>query len=137
MALSLKKIICAVDFSPVADAVVHYAAEMHCKATEIIVLHVAPEEEKAKGVHGIHLHEFSRYSTILAESGAKSHFVVVHGDAAQSILNYSREHNAEMILIGSHGHSAITRLLVGSTAEAVMRNAPCAVVVLKTPDINK
>jgi universal stress protein A len=137
MAIHIKKIICAVDFSAVSDTVIHYAAEMHCTATELTVLHVAPEEEKQKGLHGMHLHEFSRYSDILAEQRVNSRFTVRHGEPATGILDYAREHEADMILLGSHGSTSIARLLVGSTTETVMRNALCPVVVLKTPDNNK
>ncbi|MEI6847646.1 MAG: universal stress protein [Chlorobiaceae bacterium] len=137
MAISLKKIICAVDFSIVSDAVIHYAAEMHGTNMELIVLHVASEGEKNKGLHGIHLSEFSRYSDILQKYRVKSRFAILYGEPAICILNYAAEHEADMILIGSHGTKAIGRLLVGSTAESVMRNAHCPVVVMKIPDNNK
>jgi nucleotide-binding universal stress UspA family protein len=134
MTVPLKKIICAVDFSTVSDAVVRYAAEMHCTGTELIVLYVAPEEEKNKGLHGVHLLEFSRYSAILEQHRANSRFAVQYGEPSACILGYAAELDADMILLGSHGITAISRLLVGSTAEAVLRNSHFPVVVLKLPD---
>jgi nucleotide-binding universal stress UspA family protein len=134
MTVPLKKIICAVDFSIVSDAVVRYAAGMHCTGTELIVLYVAPEEAKNKGLQGVHLHEFSRYSEILEQHRANSRFAVHYGEPPACILDYAAELDADMILLGSHGSTAISRLLVGSTAETVLRNAPCPVVVLKIPD---
>ncbi|WP_076791837.1 universal stress protein [Chlorobium sp. KB01] len=136
MASTLKKIICAVDFSAVSDAVVRYAAEMHSAGRELIVLHVAAEEDKKKGLHGMHLHEFSRYSDILEQHSSDCRFALQHGEPASCILDYSAEQQADMILLGSHGTTSITRLLVGSTAETVMRHAHCPVMVLKTPDNN-
>lgn len=71
---------------------------------------------------------------MLSQYNAHAIFTVQYGDPAAGILVYAKEHNADMILLGSHGTTAITRLLVGSTAETVMRHAPCPVVILKTPD---
>ncbi|NHQ59586.1 universal stress protein [Chlorobium sp. BLA1] len=134
MTRTLKKIICAVDFSACSDAMISYAAEMGCKETELIILHIAPENEQNKGFHGMHLHEFSRYSNILELHGSNIRFALQHGDPAAGILGYAAEQQADMIMLGSHGSTALTRLLVGSTAETVMRQAECPVMVMKTPD---
>ncbi len=132
----MTKIICAVDFSASSDAVVHYAAAMQCANTEIIVLYVVPGEEHETGLFRMHLHEFSRYSDMLSENRARARFTVEHGEPAAVILRYAKEHHADLIMLGSHGTTAIARLLVGSTAEAVLRHATCPVVILKTPDNN-
>lgn len=131
-----KKIICAVDFSASSDAVVHYAASMHCCDAELIVLSVVPRGERENGMLRKQLHEFSRYSDILSENKALALFTLEHGEPAAAILNYAKEHHVDMIILGSHGTTAIARLLVGSTAEAVLRHAACPVVILKTPDNN-
>ena len=136
MEIPLKKIICAVDFSAASDAVVRYAAAMHCSCAELMVLYVASGTESEDGMLRKHLHEFSRYSDMLSDYKAHAHFTVQHGEPAAAILNYAREHHANMIILGSHGNTAIARLLMGSTAESVMRHAPCPVVILKTPDNN-
>jgi len=136
MTMRLKKIICAVDFSAGADAVVRYAAAMHCKGSELIMLYVSPEESENGEMLRKHLHEFSRYSDILSRKSARGVFIILHGEPSQEILGYAKEHKPDLIVIGSHGSTAIARLLVGSTAETVMRKATCPVVILKTPENN-
>ena len=136
MELPLKKIICAVDFSPASDAVVRYAAAMHGSCAELMVLYVAHGTENKDGMLRKHLHEFSRYSDMLSSNKVRALFTVLHGEPAAAILNYAKEHHADMIILGSHGKTAIARLLMGSTAESVMRHALCPVVILKTPDNN-
>jgi nucleotide-binding universal stress UspA family protein len=42
----------------------------------------------------------------------------------------AHEWRAALIVLGTHGRSGVTRLLLGSTAEAVLRHAPCPVVVV-------
>lgn len=136
MVMPLKKIVCAVDFSAASDAVVRYASALHCTGAEIMVLYVAPGEEHEDGMLRQHLHEFSRYSDMLSLNRVQALFTVQYGEPAATILNYARERHADMIILGSHGNTAIARLLVGSTAESVMRHAVCPVVILKTPDNN-
>ena len=136
MGTPLKKIICAVDFSPLSDSVVQYAATMHPSGAKLIVLYVAPEElkeNKEEEMLRLHLHEFSRYSDMLSQHRVHALFTIQHGEPAAGIIGYAEEQKADMIVLGSHGNTAIARLLMGSTAETVMRKAPCSVVILKTP----
>lgn len=53
------------------------------------------------------------------------------GKPADEIVSAAREWNADLIVIGSHGRSGVSRLVLGSTAESVLRHAPCPVVVVK------
>ena len=59
--------------------------------------------------------------------------VIVHGDAASEIVRVARERNADLIVISSHGRTGLGRILFGSTAESVVRHAPCPVLVVKPP----
>ncbi len=54
-----------------------------------------------------------------------------HGPAAGSILDAAVRHQAELIVLGASGRSAITRLLIGSVAERVAHDAPCSVLVVR------
>lgn len=55
---------------------------------------------------------------------------IPHGSPGLEIVKAAKEWQADLIVIGSHGRRGITRALVGSVAEAVMRHAPCPVVVV-------
>lgn len=50
------------------------------------------------------------------------------------IINYSREHDISLIVMGTHGRGAIAQILLGSTTEKVVRKAPCAVMTVRAPD---
>ena len=56
---------------------------------------------------------------------------VVLGEPAHGIANFAEEKKAELIVIPSHGRTGITRLLIGSVAERVVRLAHCPVLVLR------
>ncbi|HEY2415518.1 MAG TPA: universal stress protein [Pirellulaceae bacterium] len=59
------------------------------------------------------------------------HTAVLMGEPAHGIANYAQEKNIELIVIPSHGRTGITRLLIGSVAERVVRLAHCPVLVLR------
>ena len=55
------------------------------------------------------------------------------GNPAEEILAFADSENVDMIVIGSHGRTGLSRLLLGSIAEAVVRGAKCPVLTVKQP----
>jgi len=53
------------------------------------------------------------------------------GKPSEEILDLATEVGADLILVGTHGHSGLERLVVGSTAERVVRHAGCPVLVVR------
>jgi nucleotide-binding universal stress UspA family protein len=53
------------------------------------------------------------------------------GHPAEEIVAAAKAWSADLIVIGSHGRGALSRVLLGSVAEAVMRHAPCPVLVAR------
>jgi nucleotide-binding universal stress UspA family protein len=56
--------------------------------------------------------------------------LIVTGQPAATILSWAAVKHVQLIIVGSHGRSGITRFLMGSVAERVLREAPCAVLVV-------
>ncbi len=54
------------------------------------------------------------------------------GKAFYEINQYAREAKMDLIIIATHGHTGIEHALFGSTAEKVVRKAPCPVLVVRT-----
>jgi nucleotide-binding universal stress UspA family protein len=54
------------------------------------------------------------------------------GDPASEILRVAQETHADLIVMGTHGRTGMGRLLMGSVAEQVLRQAACPVVMVKT-----
>jgi universal stress protein A len=63
------------------------------------------------------------------------HEAVRTGPAAEEILRFAKEIDAQLIVIGSRGHGGWERLLLGTTAERVVRLAACPVLVVPLPDL--
>jgi universal stress protein A len=54
------------------------------------------------------------------------------GTPADAIVDCAKELNADYVVMGTHGRTGISRVLMGSVAEAVVREAPCPVMTIKT-----
>ena len=59
--------------------------------------------------------------------------VIVHGSPAEEIVSFSHDKAFDMVVIGTHGRTGFSHVLMGSVAEAVVRRASCAVLTLHIP----
>jgi nucleotide-binding universal stress UspA family protein len=57
--------------------------------------------------------------------------IVKSGPAAQTIIDVATSTASELVVVGTHGRTGLARLTLGSTAEAVIRSAPCSVLVVR------
>jgi nucleotide-binding universal stress UspA family protein len=63
----------------------------------------------------------------------------VHAEAREGapyheIVAYAREHEIDLIIMGTHGRTGLAHLLLGSVAEKVVRRAPCPVLTVRDPE---
>jgi nucleotide-binding universal stress UspA family protein len=77
-------------------------------------------EEKLKEYAGSNFHEETVTPVAVLSSDPVS----------KVICDYAKEHNVNLIVMSSHGRGAVGSLLVGSTVQKVIRNAPCPVMVV-------
>lgn len=56
---------------------------------------------------------------------------VEHGRASQEIVRVASEEKADLIVMGTHGYTGMAHVLLGSTAERVLRKAPCPVLTVR------
>jgi len=59
--------------------------------------------------------------------------IFLEGDPATEIVRYTRDAGMDLVVMGTHGRTGLDRLLMGSVAEKVMRDAHCSVLVVKLP----
>jgi nucleotide-binding universal stress UspA family protein len=53
------------------------------------------------------------------------------GDPAGEVVRIAGDEGCEMIVMGTHGRTGLTRLLMGSVAEQIVRRAPCPVLIYR------
>ena len=64
-------------------------------------------------------------------TGTKLHYTTARGAPAERIIEAASAHHVDGIVMGTHGRTGFNRLIAGSVAEMVVRNAPCSVLTVK------
>jgi len=141
------KILVGVDDSKFSEEALRaIVVQFRPQSADIRVLHVlqpiafsAPPQMSAKYApeledQGKQARELvERAAKTLRTGGFKVDTAVEKGDVRLKIIDSAAEWNADLIVIGSHGRSGVPRLLLGSVAEFVARNALCSVEIVRAP----
>lgn len=138
-----RKILFPTDFSHLSDAALNHATAL-ARDTGAMLLIVHVEEppmaygggEMYYGIPEPDQAEVRRMTEAVKPSDPSVRYEhrLVNGSPADEIVRVAEEEQVDMIVIGTHGRTGLKRLLMGSTAEAVMRNAKCPVFVFKAPE---
>jgi nucleotide-binding universal stress UspA family protein len=67
----------------------------------------------------------------LDDVGLQGEPIIVHGVPFQSIIDTAQDKAVDLIVMGTHGRTGLTHVLMGSVAERVVRMAPCPVLVTR------
>jgi nucleotide-binding universal stress UspA family protein len=67
----------------------------------------------------------------LQERGLETAAYLIEGDPRTSIVDYARQWGTDFIIVGSHGHGLVARLLLGSVARSVLDHAHCSVEIVR------
>ena len=67
----------------------------------------------------------------LTRDGIRVETLVREGDPATEIIQEAESWPADLIVVGSHGHQGLKRLLLGSVAHSVTNHAPCSVEIVR------
>jgi len=66
----------------------------------------------------------------LRQAGFQANSILLEGDPVERILEAAKSHKADLLVLGTHGAKDLERLFLGSTAEAILRAAPCPVLTV-------
>ena len=73
----------------------------------------------------------ARVAKNLRENGLTVETAVSDGDPRTVIIDEAKKWNADLIVVGSHGRTGLTRLLLGSVAQAIVAHGPCSIEVVR------
>lgn len=140
------KVLVAVDDSPFSRAAIDYVrrAVWPPDATFTVVSAAPPiwtgpgEAIAADAITELNLQQ-ERYHRDTAERGAaelkqaklRAEARTLTGDPKNAIVDEGRRTNADLIVVGSRGHSGVAKILLGSVASHVVTHAPCSVLVVR------
>ena len=139
--LQLTRVLCPIDFSACSQAALPIACSLaRDHSATVVLLHVRPPLESIVGEFGSLPPEPPEPVELVKEKMQRSLplnftgsvlFEVTDGDVPTEILKAATEENCSLIVLGTHGRRGLSRLLVGSVAEAVLRKASCPVLTVK------
>jgi nucleotide-binding universal stress UspA family protein len=148
----LKKILVCLDGSHLAEQILPYAVEQaRLFRSKLVLLRViqtpvsevtispkatAPVAEKENEYYSLEEKEATNYLLSIADSyqqsAIDSEWAIVQGDnPEETIVDYARKNNFDMIAMCTHGRGGLNRLVLGSVADHILRNAEMPLLILK------
>jgi nucleotide-binding universal stress UspA family protein len=140
----IKHILVAHDFEPDSDAALDYALGLaRALGARITLLHTyeipsmgAPEvlvmaTDWTKQIGVVAREALSKVAARVGGAGVPIASEVREGAAWREVQSFVREHGVDLVVVGSHGRRGLSRALLGSVAEKVVRTAPCPVLVVR------
>lgn len=140
--MKTQKFLVPVDFSTCSQPAMEMATNLASGGDAILLIVHVEEPPVAYGggemYYGIMEPSTDDLMTMLerivpSDPTVKFEHRLITGDPASAIVRLAEEEQADLIVLGTHGRTGLTRLLMGSVAEAVVRRAKCAVLTLKQP----
>lgn len=145
MKKDIRKILCAVDLSDHSKEVAAYAVLLAKRmGASVTVVYTAPSLSQYVGFH-VPPNTIENFVGEIVTGAEKSmeafvmeHFAgveargqVLIGYAAEEIINRAHEEKVDIIVMGTHGRKGIDRILFGSVAEKVVKNADMPVLTVR------
>jgi len=143
-----EKILLAIDFSDYSEVACEYALTLaQSFNSSLLVLHVINEPVDLRGFYVPHIsfeqleQEIETGAVKMLETFCNENLkefsafttAVVTGVPYEEIIRVAAEQESSLIIIGTHGRTGLDHLIFGSTAERVVRSAPCPVMTIRLP----
>jgi universal stress protein A len=132
-----KKILAPTDFSELSARGVRYACELSKDVdAEVVIFNVVLLDEtnvinkQEVERHEKRLDEFVAQKVSDLGADLKIRKVVDAGDAYGAILDCADNERVDLIVMSSHGRSGLSRMLIGSVTDKILRGSPCPVLVV-------
>ena len=145
-AVAFARILCPTDFSPSSRRALAVALELGRQAGGAVTLLHAVEFLDVEAALPRHadelrasrarlvdhfLHRLAEEVADESQTWCEIRQVLVEGRAHRAIVAEATAHQADLIVMGTHGHGVVDRFLYGSTALQVVRTAPCPVLTVR------
>jgi nucleotide-binding universal stress UspA family protein len=147
----LQKIVCPMDFSKCAQQALTYSVELASQfQAELSIVHayedpaayvtpmpmsgyVGPAADLLLELRKQLEHRLEHCKDEVAKSGLRVRGELLEGTPYRVVLDWAKEWNADLIVMGTHGHTGLTHALLGSVTERVVRMSTCPVLTIRTP----
>lgn len=146
--ISIKNILCPVDYSVYSEMALKYAIEFAEKyRAKLYLMHVL--DIRVYDINDPDLYDVNivdeetiaklrerllRCVTEDTKGRIPVEAIIIQGVPFAEIIKASKEHKIDLIVIGTHGRTGISHAIMGSVAEKVVRKAPCPVLTIRHPE---
>jgi len=151
MTLDINRILVPLDFSSNSRRALDYAHGLALKFdASLHLVHVCETPSMMAAYADAYAIAYSDWSKRLGEEAEKELVEVTRGlpdikvstevlvgNPARAIVEAATTHQSDLIVMGTHGHGAVMHALMGNVAERVVRSAPCPVVTVREPKVQK
>ncbi len=144
--MNVRHILCPVDFSDSSHTALKYATSLARESDAEIHIVYSYEEPFAftEGAFPGHVppadlapdHE-ALNAMVPSHKNVRYRHYFLFGPPGRMLLEYAHEKDIDLIVMGTHGRTGFSRLLMGSVAEEIVRRAECPVLTIKTPSANE
>ncbi len=141
--VNIKRILIGCDFSPDSDVAFEHGLSLAQEfQSELHLAHVVEtsiyqqlhktespvEEELQQEIHTRLINKLQDMVPEDARNWCKPQTSLLDGHPYEELVKYAEKNNIDMIVLGTRGHGLVKSLLIGSTTDRVVRNAPCPVL---------
>jgi nucleotide-binding universal stress UspA family protein len=138
----LKNVLVATDFEPASDAALVYGRALgRTFGASLHLIHVAenhflrPSATDPALLNAAYRRSLAERLTAGDREQLHARAVLQISDSpSDAIVEYARAWSIDLIVMGTHGRSAMSQILMGSVAERVVRTAPCPVLTVRHPE---
>ena len=146
--LEIKKILWPTDFSDYSEHARPYVIELAKKfGAQVTILHVVTAP-----TYAVSYEIAIDYTTVrdelqkaaekrmaaavesISREGIQVDSIIDNGNGFIEIIHHAREKKFDLIILATHGWGVLKHVLLGSTAERVVRKAPCPVLTIRNPE---
>jgi nucleotide-binding universal stress UspA family protein len=145
--MNTRRILCPTDFSHFTDAALSYASSLAAESGATLFIAHVDEYREANAALGEAAFAYAAPWGVADRSEVRrqleqvqptlSHVAFerryLEGDPVREIVAFAQREQVDLIVMGSHGRTGLSRLLMGSVAEGVARRAACPVLIVKQP----
>lgn len=138
--MNIQHILVPMDFSPDAEHALNYAVELaqrvQARLTLMHVVYIPVTTEVNLSAYFADMEAgvkqgMETYEKRVEEAGLAVDTLIVRGTPFHEIVQTAKSQPIDLIVMGTHGRTGVTHLLIGSVAERVVRMAPCPVLVTR------
>ena len=137
---AIERILVPTDFSPDSLRALDYARELALRfRAEIVLLHVdhtlaRPASEVGEERERLAREELDHLVRMMRAADVRTQALFRRGVPSSEILKEAEAEGTSLIVMATHGRTGLSRVLMGSVAENVVRHSPCPVLVLRHRD---